>query len=65
MQSPVHLNWSLYNKEIYGLPNAVPGNAAACRAVLANTFTEMVLAHMVKLGDMAMQTSMKYSYPPP
>ena len=38
-----------------GCANAVPGNAAACRAVLANTFTKMVLAHMVKLSDMVMQ----------
>ena len=28
-----------------GLPNAVPGNAAACRAVLANTFRDGPGAH--------------------
>ena len=61
----VHLNWPLYNKEICGLPNAVPGNAAACGEVLANTSTKMVLVHMVRLNDMVMQTSMRYSYPPP
>ena len=39
MQSPVHLNWpSCNNKEISGLLCAVPGNAAACRAVLAKHF---------------------------
>ena len=50
-----HLTWPLYNKEISGLPNAVPGNAAACGAVLANTSTKMVLVHMVRLNDMVMQ----------
>ena len=48
MQSPVHLNWPSH-KEIAGLPNAVPGNAAACGAAFGNTFTKMVLAHMVKV----------------
>ena len=36
-----------------GCANAVPANAAACMAVLANTFTEMVLAHMVRLSNIA------------
>ena len=43
------MSWPLHNKEISGLPNAVPGNAAACGAVLVNTFTKRVLADMVKL----------------
>ena len=48
------MNWPLYNKEISGLPNAVPGNTAACGAVLA-TLSQRWSWHMVRLGDMAMQ----------
>ena len=50
-----HLNWPLCNnKEISGLLSAVPGNAAACRAVLANTFRDGPGAHG-KGCDMVMQ----------
>ena len=53
--SPFELTFIQQGDRCPGCINAVPGNAAACRAVLANTSTKMVLAHMVKLSDMARQ----------
>ena len=51
--SPFELAF-IHNKKP-GCTKTVPDNAAASRAVLANTSTKMVLAHMVRLRDMARQ----------
>ena len=45
--SPFELAFIQQGDRCPGCANAVPGNGAACRAVLANTCTKIVLAHMV------------------
>ena len=53
--SPFELAFIQQGDRCPGCPNTVPINTAAYRAVLANTFTKMVLELMVKLSDMVMQ----------